>query len=77
MEVLTDKILGNLNNFADLGRQKAFELGNPFYYQEKGDNDYWRKELPNGEIYLVQFEVEYDHENRPLKIVDTFKKRIS
>jgi|GEM_PF-2547410 len=29
MEMLIDKILSNLNNSADLGRQKAFELGNP------------------------------------------------
>ena len=76
MAVSIDKLLSNLNNFADLGRQKAFELGNPFYYQEKGDEKYWRKELPNGEVYLVIFEVEYDEENRPVRIVDIFEKLI-
>ena len=33
MAVLVGKILSNLNNLADLGRQRAFELGNPYYYQ--------------------------------------------
>lgn len=77
MESLTNKLLSNLNNFADLGRQRAFELGNPFYYKEAGDNDYWRKELPTGEIFLVLFEVVYDDKGHPTKIVDTFQERIN
>ncbi|RZL35755.1 MAG: hypothetical protein EOO96_08410 [Pedobacter sp.] len=77
MESLTNKLLSNLNNFADLGRQRAFELGNPFYYKEAGDNDYWRKELPTGEIFLVLFEVFYDDKGHPTKIVDTYQERIN
>ena len=77
MESLTNKLLSNLNNFADLGRQRAFELGNPFYYKEAGDDDYWRKELPTGEIFLVLFEVFYDDKGHPTKIVDTFQERIN
>lgn len=33
MAVSVGKILSNLNNLADLGRPRAFELGNPYYYQ--------------------------------------------
>lgn len=77
MAVSIDKILSNLNNFADLGRQRAFEFGNPFYYQEMGDGEYWRKELPNGEIYLVLFHTEYDDKGHPIRIVDTYKKRLN
>lgn len=77
MESLTDKLLSNLNNFADLGRQRAFELGNPFYYKEENDQSYWCKELPTGEIFLVLFEVDYDENGKPLKITDTFQKRIN
>ena len=77
MTVSIDKILSNLNNFAELGRQKAFELGNPFYYQEEGDKEYRKKEMPNGEIFLVLFEVEYDDNGHPLRIVDTFERRIN
>ncbi|WP_316844465.1 hypothetical protein [Pedobacter psychrodurus] len=75
--MLIDKILSNLNNFADLGGQRAFELGNPYYYQAANDNEYWRKEMPTGEIFLVLFEVKYDQDGHPIKIVDTFQERIS
>ncbi len=77
MESLIDRLLSNLNNFADLGRQRAFELGNPYYYTEAGDGDYWRKEMPNGDIYLVLFDIEYDDKGHALKIIDTFKKKIN
>lgn len=77
MESLTNKLLSNLNNFADLGRQRAFELGNPFYYKKGNDQSYWRKELSTGEIFLVFFEVDYDENGKPLKITDTFQKRIN
>ena len=33
MAVSVGNILSNLNKFADLGRQRAFELSNPYYYQ--------------------------------------------
>jgi len=33
MKSLIDRLLNNLNNFADLGRQRAFELGNPLLLQ--------------------------------------------
>jgi hypothetical protein len=77
MEILTEKLLSNLNNFAELGRQRAFELGNPFYYKEENDHSYWRKGLPTGEIFLVLFEVEYDENVKLVKIIDTFQKRIN
>ncbi|MDY0905474.1 hypothetical protein [Pedobacter sp. CFBP9032] len=32
MAVSVDKILSNLNNFTDLGRKRALELSNPYYY---------------------------------------------
>jgi hypothetical protein len=49
-----------------LGRQRCFELGNPFYYQDGADakepgnerGNYWRKELPSGELFLVTLQVE-------------------
>ncbi|WP_421944318.1 hypothetical protein [Pedobacter sp.] len=75
--MLIDKILSNLNNFADLGRQKAFELGNPYYYQDVDDKGYWRKEMPSGEVFLVLFEVQYNENGQPTKIVDTYQKLIS
>jgi len=76
MNALTDKILSNLNNFADLGRQRAFELGNPYYFQIDTDNGFWRKEMPDGRIFLVKFEVKYDDFGHPVEIIDTFQKLI-
>lgn len=76
MAVLIDRLLSNLNNFADLGRQKAFELGNPYYYQDMDDEGYWRKEMPTGEVFIVLFDIQYDTKGRPIKIVDTYQKRI-
>ncbi len=35
-----------MTNMHELGRQRAFELGNPFYGQFKEDGGCWRKELP-------------------------------
>lgn len=77
MENLIDRLLSNLNNFAELGRQRAFELGNPFYYKEEGDGEYWRKEYPNGDIFLVSFDIEFDDKGHPIKIINTFKKKIN
>lgn len=77
MAVLTDKILNNLNNFADLGRQRAFELGNPYYYQVADDGEYWRKEMPDGSVFLVLFDVKYDDKGHPVEIIDSFRKQIN
>ncbi|MDT3402550.1 hypothetical protein [Mucilaginibacter terrae] len=45
-----DKLLANINNIHELGRQRAFELGNPFYAKYKGDGEYYTKEMPTGEL---------------------------
>ena len=58
-------MLQNLNVLPELGRQRCFELGNPCYYQHSADknepgnvnDNYYRKELPNGEVYLVQLDI--------------------
>lgn len=76
MESLIERLLSNLNNFADLGRQRALELGNPFYFKDANDGNYWRKELPNGDIFLISLEIEFNDKGFPIKIIDTFKKKI-
>ncbi|MFI5160484.1 MAG: hypothetical protein ACHQHN_04365 [Sphingobacteriales bacterium] len=43
-----DQLLENIDNLHELGRQRAFELGNPFYAKYKDDGDYYRKEMPTG-----------------------------
>jgi len=43
-----DRLLTNINNIHELGRQRAFELGNPFYARYEGDGEYYHKELPAG-----------------------------
>jgi len=60
-----DRLLQNLNILPELGRQRCFELGNPFYYKDGTDKNapgnekgtYYRKELPSGEIYLVELNI--------------------
>jgi hypothetical protein len=60
------RLLENLEILPELGRQRCFELGNPFYYQDAADAErpgnergkYYRKELPSGEIYLVTLKIE-------------------
>jgi len=71
MESVVDRLLKNMGNMHELGRQRAFELGNPFYAQFKEDNGYWRKELPTGEIYLVSIEVISDEKDMPVEVKDT------
>jgi hypothetical protein len=59
------KMLENLNVIHELGRQRCFELGNPFYFQDAEDNNepgnekgnFYRKELNTGELYLISLEV--------------------
>lgn len=65
-----------MSNMHELGRQRAFELGNPFYAQFSGDGEYYRKELPTGEKYLVSIEVIFDDNDMPVDIKDTVIKRL-
>ena len=59
------RMIKNLNVLPELGRQRCFELGNPFYYQDAADakepgneqRNFYRKELPTGEIYLVTVDI--------------------
>jgi hypothetical protein len=59
-------LLLNLEIIPELGRQRCFELVNPFYYQDSADaglpgnekGNYYRKELPSGEVYLVTLKIE-------------------
>ena len=65
MSTTAQRMLTHLEILPELGRQRCFERGNPFYYQDADDasepgNDqgnYWRKELPTGELFLVTIEV--------------------
>lgn len=71
---IVDRLLKNMGNMHELGRQRAFELGNPFYAQFTEDNGYWRKELPTGEKYLVSLEVITDVNDMPVEVRDTVIK---
>ena len=75
-EATVDRLLRNMTNMHELGRQRAFELGNPFYAQFKEDGQYWRKELPTGERYLVTIEVIFDENDMPVKINDHVIKQL-
>jgi len=65
MEKRAHRMLDNLNTIHELGRQRCFELGNPFYFQDAEDSqepgneegNYYRKELNTGELFLVSLEV--------------------
>lgn len=73
---VAERLLRNMNNMHELGRQRAFELGNPFYGQFTEDGGYWRKELPNGEKFLVTIEVISDGHGMPVEIKDTIIKKL-
>lgn len=73
---IVDKLLKNMDNMHELGRQRAFELGNPFYAMFEEDGGYYRKELPNGEKYLVEIEVIYDANDMPVDVKDTIIKKL-
>ena len=75
-EATVDRLLRNMTNMHELGRQRAFELGNPFYAQFREDGQYWRKELPTGERYLVTIEVIFDENDMPVKINDHVIKQL-
>jgi len=61
----------------ELGRQRAFELGNPFYAQFEEDGEFWRKEMPTGEKYLVTIEVVMDNNDIPIELRDTVIKKLN
>jgi hypothetical protein len=73
---IVDRLLTNIDNIHELGRQRAFELGNPFYARYEGDGDYYRKELPTGEQYLVSVAIITDENDLPVKVQDTIIKQI-
>ena len=70
-------ILDNLNNLHELGRQRAFELGNPFYSKYSCDGEYLRKELPTGEMFLTLVEYTYDENDYPISMKDVYIKQIN
>lgn len=73
---IVDRLLKNMGNMHELGKQRAFELGNPFYARFKEDGEYWRKEMPNGDKYLVEVEVIIDEFDMPVQIKDTVIKKL-
>jgi hypothetical protein len=73
---IVDRLLKNMNNMHELGRQRAFELGNPFYAQFEEDGGYWRKEMPNGDTFVVDVEVILDENDMPVEMKDTIIKQI-
>ncbi|WP_462264957.1 hypothetical protein [Mucilaginibacter sp.] len=73
---IVDRLLTNINNIHELGRQRAFELGNPFYAKREGDGDYYHKELPSGEQYLVKVEIITDENDIPIEVKDTIIKQL-
>jgi hypothetical protein len=75
--VFLEKLLSNIDNIHELGRQRAFELGNPFYAKYEGDGEYYTKELPTGERYLVSVEIIFDKNDMPVQIKDTVIKQIN
>jgi hypothetical protein len=74
---IVENLLKNINNIHELGRQRAFELGNPFHYKHKGDGEYYRKELPNGEEFIVKVDVIMDENDTPIEIRDTIIAKLS
>ncbi|WP_121200986.1 hypothetical protein [Mucilaginibacter gracilis] len=70
------RLLKNMGNMHEMGRQRAFELGNPFYAKFEEDGGYYRKELPTGEKYLVTVEIVYDDNDMPIQIIDTIIRKL-
>ncbi len=75
-ELTVDRLLKNMGNMHELGRQRAFELGNPFYAQFDEDDGYYRKEMPDGRIFIVDVEIVMDDNDRPVEIRDTFIRQL-
>jgi hypothetical protein len=74
---LVDRLLTNISNIHELGRQRAFELGNPFYAKYEGDGEHYHKELPTGEKYLVSVKIITDENDMPVRVEDTIIKQIA
>ncbi len=74
-EWTVDRLLKNMGNMHELGRQRAFELGNPFYAEFEEDGGYWRKEMPTGEKFLVTIEIVFDEHDMPIDVKDTIIKK--
>lgn len=74
---MLERITRNMNNLHELGRQRAFELGNPFYTRFAADGDYYRKELPTGEKFLVSVNIVVDENDMPVKIEDTVIRQLN
>jgi hypothetical protein len=83
MENRVHRMLQNLEILPELGRQRCFELGNPFYYKDAADRqepgnekgNYYRKELPSGEIFLVTIQISPSTDQNYI-ITDTLIKKI-
>jgi len=73
---LVDRLLTNIDNIHELGRQRAFELGNPFYAKYEGDNEYYHKELPTGEKFVVSVKIITDENDMPIRVEDTIIKEV-
>jgi len=73
---ILDRLLENMTNMHELGRQLAFERDRPFYGMYKEDGGYYRKEMPSGEKYLVTIEVFFDEFDRAWRINDTVIKEL-
>jgi hypothetical protein len=62
---------------------RCFELGNPFYFKHSADenepgnenDEYYRKELPTGELYLVKMYIKAGP-GQSYQIEDTVIRRI-
>ncbi|WP_448698240.1 hypothetical protein ACFGVR_15585 [Mucilaginibacter sp. AW1-3] len=74
---VVERLLANMKGMHELGRQRAFELGNPFYARFREDGGYYRKEMPTGEKYLVEVEVVMDEYDHPVAIKDTIIRQIN
>ncbi len=73
---IVDRLLKNINNIHELGRQRAFELGNPFYAMYEEDGGLYRKEMPTGEQFLVKVKVITDDNDMPVEVQDTIIKKL-
>jgi hypothetical protein len=84
MEKRAYKLLENLEILSELGRQRCFELGNPFYYQDAADagipgnekGNFYRKELPSGEVYLVTLKID-EIKGETYSVKDNIIRKIS
>jgi hypothetical protein len=74
---VVDRLLANMEGIHELGRQRAFELGNPYYALFDEDGGYYRKELPTGEKYLVEIEVVMNEQDLPVSINDTIIRQLN